>query len=347
MNRYKIGLTILAGLYVLFLMIAIFSSVVGVGLFKALLILAGLALLTIICVGGMVLLGPGPFWWEHFKPVFANPVAWGFLHIGFALLFWETSGEIWKLYWKPLLALELSVFVLCGITNKKVPFEKRLSRLLLEMQFVYLFIIAGVMICLGLFWGEFAANLDRAALSRLMNSKVELAVGNIERFTKDHQAKPLLKELNKLIKESEVRPLSKAKQKRADELKVAIQKIYAVPIEKRINWKEWWSGPKAQAKEVRPLTGIFKLPADGTIISKDVDGRKLKFKKGEVIRLKQLSSPPGKFWFINRRKISSFTINDPVYDTGRAIGDAIVELKSTGEEMMVQIQIIPRRRQRR
>ncbi|NIN92482.1 hypothetical protein GTO36_05780 [bacterium] len=350
MSRYRIGLTVLG---ILFVVIAIFSSMVGVGLFKGLLILVGLILLTIILIGGMIYLGPGPFWWNYFKPAFANPVAWGFLHIGFALLFWETSGEIWKVYWKPLLALELSVFVLCGITNKKKPFEKRLSRILLEMQFVYLFAIAGTMICLGLFWGEFAANLDRAALSRLMNSKVELAIANIERLAKDHQARPFLRELNMLAKESKKRILSKAELKRTDKLKATIQKIYAVLPEKRINWKKLWSRPEAQAKEVRPkkvrqLIGIFKLPIGEEIVGKDAKGRQLRYQKGEVIRLTQLTSPPGKYWFINKEKIPSFLIKKRVCVTGSAVGDGVIELKNdAGKELMVQVQIKTWRKRRR
>jgi len=349
MNRYRVALTVLVGI---FLIIAIFSSMVGVGLFKGLLILAGLALFTIICVGGMVLLGPGPFWWDYFKPSFAIPIAWGSFHLGFALLFWRTSGEIWALHWKALLVIELAALVLCLILNKRIPFEKRASRKLLVVLYVCLFVFAGVMITCRLFWGEFAANLDRATLYRLMDSQVELAVGNIEKFTKDHQARPFLEELNKLTKEGEKRLLSKAELKRTDKLKATIQKIYAVPPEKRINWKKWWSGPEVQAKQIpkpalRHLSGIFKLPADERIVSKDMDGRKLKYQRGEIIRLKQLSSPPGKFWFINRRKIPSFIVDEPVYATGRATGDAIIELKSTGKEMMVQAQIIPRRKRRR
>jgi len=352
MNRYRIGLTVLV---VLFLITAIFSSVVGVGLFKGLLILVGLTLLTIILIGGMVALRPGPFWWNYFKPVFANPVAWGFLHLAFALLFWEASGEIWKLYWKPLLALELSVFVLCAITNKEVLFEKRLSRLLLEMQFVYVFIIAGAMICISLFWGEFAANLNRAAIARLMTSRLELTLESMERSTKDHQAKPFQLELKELVKESKKRLLSKRELKKAAELKAKINGIYEVPLEKRIDWEKL--GPrKAQAepeppqpKPPRLLIATFKLPASGDLVSKDDQGRELKYRKGEVGRYKQLSSPLSTY-VIDCRSIGrgSYTVKNRIYVTGVAPANGKVELRAAGEKpMLVQVQIFPYRSRKR
>jgi hypothetical protein len=92
----------------------------------------------------------------------------------------------------------------------------------------------------------------------------------------------------------------------------------------------------------RYLSGIFKLPADGRIISRDVNGQELRYCQGERACFQQLSSP-GKFVVINQ-KIPSLIINRPIYTTGRAISSKKIELMTAGgKEIMIRVRIIPYR----
>lgn len=92
----------------------------------------------------------------------------------------------------------------------------------------------------------------------------------------------------------------------------------------------------------RHLSGIFKLPADGRIISRDVNGQELRYCQGERACFQQLGSP-GKFVVINQ-KIPSLTINRPIYTTGRAISSKKIELMTAGgKEIMIRVRIIPYR----
>lgn len=336
MNKYRMLLIILA---VLFAIIAIVSSAIGVGLLQSIFVIVAFILLLGIFVGGIAVLGAKEFWWGYFKPLAAVPIAWGLLHLGFTLMLPDISAEIWSRHWKFLMAFELFIITLCVIVNKKRPFERRISRWLMEMTLILFFIFAGAMIGCRLFAGEFTANLNRAMLFSLMNSRVELAVGNIEKSSKKHEVKFLLTELNRLSEESKNRSLSKPELERVEKLKAAVKKKYAVPDEKKIDWEKLFSFIKLNPS--RHLSGIFRLPADGRAVGRDVDGYELWYEKNEIIQLKQLSSP-GKYTFINQGgKIDSWTREYELFHTTPAIGRSKVELKSESEkELVIRVKII-------
>ena len=353
MNRYRIGLSVSV---VLFVVIAIFSSVVGVGLLQGFLILVSSILLLGIFIGGIAGLGAKDFWWEYFKPKAAIPISWGLLHLGFALMLPDVSKECWVLYWKLLMVIELSVFVLCLFLNKRVPFEKRTSRRLLTATYVLLFFITPVtMISCRLFAGEFAANLNRAMLFKLLTSKVELIEEDIEKLTKAYRAKPALekldelregaKKLDQLDENEKVKFFSELE--KMETWKTEVQRRYAVPDEKKPNW-DWLFGKPAEARVEHPrpkrhLFGTFKLPADGRIVSQDLNGQELWYQKGELVRFQQLGSPR-KFTVVNKRSThDSWSTNQTVRTSGQTrYSDKIQLMAAEGKEITVQVRIIPR-----
>lgn len=336
MNKYRAGLT---AMVILFAIIAIFSSIIGVGFFKGLLIFTALILLIIIFAGGIAALGAKVFWREYFKEFAAVPVAWGLLHVGFVLVLPDVSKEIWTLHWQYLMAIELCALTLCVFLSKGVPFAKRISRSLLMLIYVLLFIASGYMIGYRLFWGKAAADQDREKYSRLMISRTELMVRDIERNKQNHKAEPLFKELRRLTENSK-RELTKDEEQRVQTLKTSIQKIYEAPIKKSSA-----SRPLIyKHRRPRRLTAIFELPANGKTINQDRKGQKLSYRKGEQIQLEQLTSPPRKLTFVNRN-IPSWTRRQKICTSGPATKDGWVELRASGgEKITVQVRIIPCRR---
>jgi len=121
--------------------------------------------------------------------------------------------------------------------------------------------------------------------------------------------------------------------------------IVASPDEKpkRVRKKTKATKPiKKPIKKSRVLSGIFKLPADGTIIRQDIQGRKLYYKKGERVRFERLTSPPGAYACVNR-KIPSWKTKKRVYTSGRAIEDGSVSLMSLeGKILQIKVRIIHR-----
>lgn len=297
------------------------------------------------------------FWWEYFKPIAAVTVAWLLLHLVFALTIPEVSKEIWNHHLGLLMVIEISVFTLCWILNKKEPFEKRLSRKLLTGKYVYLLIAGVMMIGFRLFFGELAANLDRTMISQLISSRVELVAEDTERLIKAYRAKPALekmderhkkaKRLDQLDEKEKKKFFSKLKE--AETWKAEVQKEYAVPDDKKINWQKLWPFTKsAQAqKPPRRLSGIFKLPADGRIVSQDINGQELRYRKGEYVHFKQLGSP-GKFTIINRKNQKSphptwTTERKGVTSSRTKYNDKIQLMAAEGKKITVQVRIIPRR----
>jgi len=345
MSRYRIGLTTLNVLVGLFTAIAIFSSMVGVGLLQGFLILVSFILLLGIFIGGIASLGAKDFWWNYFKPDASVPVAWGLFHLAFVLMLPEVPPKLWALHWKIIITIELCAFVTCWILNKKEPFEERFSRKLLMAQYIHILIVAILMLGCRLFFGEFAADLNRETLYRLVGSEVELTAGNIEKHDKKHKAELPLAELNRLSQESKKRSLSKTELQRVERLKTRIKEIYAVPDDEKINWRKLLSfGKSAEAGTEDPsperrLSGIFKLPKDGTRVNKDVNGLELPHFEGEVGHFRQLG-PIGEFVAINR-EIASLRITQPVYTTGPATSDGKVDLMATGgKDIIVEVTII-------
>jgi hypothetical protein len=93
-------------------------------------------------------------------------------------------------------------------------------------------------------------------------------------------------------------------------------------------------------KPVRRLSGIFKLPKDGTKVTKDINGHEYSYLKGEKGYFWQLG-PTGQFTVLNK-KISSLVIDQPTYTTGPAISDGKVELMATGgKDVIVELKILP------
>jgi len=265
-NKHKTALTVSAGL---FLIITILSSMVG-GLLQFFLILAAFILLLGIFIGGTVIFGWEKFWWGHFKPTAAIPIAWGLFHLAFVFMLPDVPGKLWTLHWKLIIVIEISAFVLCMLLNKRTTFEERTSRKLLSAHYVYFFIAAGIMIICRLFFGEFAANLNRTVLSKLVNSKVELVAEDTERLIKAYRAKPALEKLDELRqKAKKLGRLDKKEKKeffsefkKMEARKAEVRKEYAVPEDKKINWREWWPfGKSAEARIEPSLAGTFGMPA--------------------------------------------------------------------------------------
>ncbi len=107
--------------------------------------------------------------------------------------------------------------------------------------------------------------------------------------------------------------------------------------------------PQANNKQTikqspRQLVGIFKLPANGTIVNKDVNGQELWYKKGEYVRFQQLGSL-GKFRVVNKRPIHpNWTTSRRVASSGRTkYSDKVRLMAADGEETIVQAWIISKR----
>lgn len=290
-------------------------------------------------------------WWGYFKPLAAVPVTWYLYHLLFYLMSPDLAQAIWNIHWHYLMVIELTVIALNSIVNKDTPFEKRTSRKLMVATYVQTFIIAGIIIIFRIGWSETAANLNRAMLSMLVNSKTELLVEDTEKLTKAYRAKPALEKMDELHKKA--KNLDQLDEEKKDKFfselekmeswKAEAQKEYTVPDDKKINWQKLWSFGKSaeDRKPPRRLSGILKLPADEEIVDKDTKGQTLYHKKGERLHFVQLTDPTGSFWVVNHR-IPSFQIKRKNYITGRAVADGIIELKSAGgKEIMVQVRIIP------
>jgi len=298
-------------------------------------------------------MGLKEIWWGYFKPLAAIPVAWYSYHLIFYLMSPGIARAIWDIHWYYLMVIELVVIALNSIINKKTPFEKRISRKLMVVTYVQTFIIAGIMIIFRIGWSETAANLNRATLSMLVNSKTELQVEDTEKLTKAYRVKPALEKMDEIHKKAKKLDQLDEKEKKKffselekmESWKAEAQKEYAVPDEKKIDWQKLWPFGKtaeAQAEQPRRLSGIFKLPADGKIIDRDVNGRKLPYRKGEQIQLQQLNLPPEKLTFVNHN-IPSWTRRQRIYTSDPATEDGKVELMSPeGKAIAVQVRIIPR-----
>jgi len=332
MNKYRI--TFIASIF-LFVILSVISSIIGTGLFQSFLILTAFILLLGISIGGIAILGHKKFWWDYFKPLTALPIAWGLLHLGFALTFPDSSKEIWAVHWKLLIVIELSVFTLNSITNKDTSFEKRTSQKLLVTSFVLLFIITGTMITYRLFWGESAVNLDKSISYRLIASKVDLIAGNIKELTNDRKTKPMLEELKWLNKEAEKRFLTEAEEKKKEKLITDIKKQYKTPTSSNISFVT----SAIAATKSPSITREFGIPAM-TEIDRDTSGQKLRFLAGDKIVIEILNEPfeKRKLVFLNQTKISVQIRKRITTLWGRNPG--FVEFINTGKEpFFVQVKI--------
>lgn len=98
-------------------------------------------------------------------------------------------------------------------------------------------------------------------------------------------------------------------------------------------------------KSSRHLSGIFKLPADGSLITKDTSGRELRYQKGEHVRFEQIGSP-GKFTVVNQRPLhGTWSTNRVEYTSARTQYSDKIQLRSSAErELLIQTTILSRRR---
>ena len=97
---------------------------------------------------------------------------------------------------------------------------------------------------------------------------------------------------------------------------------------------------KAQVEKPRRVSGIFKLPADETIVDKDITGQEIWYKEGEFVNFQQLGQA-AKFTVINRRETHpTWTTKQERVTSGRTKYSDKVRLKSKGGELMVRVTII-------
>lgn len=331
MNRYRITLGILTGTFIL---VSILSSAIGTGLLQGFLILLAILLLIGIFVWGMVKLGIEDFWWNYFKPTAALPIAWGTLHLGFAIMFPDAFEQIWEVHRGLLIMINICAFTLNSIVNKQTDFEKRTSRWLLATTYVLLFIVSGIMMGYKLLDGKSAADMDKEISSAFAMSKIELISGKIEENNKKNKSKSYFVALNNLLEKSaEGHIFSLPELKNVERLKARIKKIYP-----KDNKPKTDSTSQPQPRAKRTVSAIFKLPADGTIVDCDTKGKKFHFKKGGWLHLQQLSQT-GKYVWINH-KMPSWSTKQKSCKTGPHTGDGIVELMScSGRDMRIKITV--------
>lgn len=347
MNKYKVGMI---SALALFSLLCVAATAVG-GLARLIFISMSSILLLAIIVAGMIVAAveKKSAWWDYFKPLAAVPIAWGLLHLCFVLMFPDVSVNIWALHWKLLLVIEIVVFVLNTILSKNIPFPQRGSRKRLVFINVMLFVFALWLMVVRLFDGNFAASLNRELFGRLISSQVEQSGQKIEKLSKLQEVQPFLDELDEWEKKAEKRPLIETELKRVNELTKKSKKKFEVPELQKIKWEEiwpvtWlldikeWAEKDKKAPDVRPLSGIFKLP-DGVIVDKTIDGREIWDKKGWRVQYRQLGEP-GRFVIVNT-KIPSWETNKPVITSGRVKKEGKKRLMSiAGKELMVQVKIV-------
>ena len=290
-------------------------------------------------------------WWRYFKPLAAIPVAWYVYHLILYLMFPDISRLIWDFHWSYLMAAELSLIVINSIINKNTPFEERTSRKLMLATYVQTFIVLILVIGFRIGWSETAANLDRLMLATSVKSRTEFLAEETEKLIKAHRTKSTLEKMDRLrekakkLGESDEKTRAEffSEYEKMEAWKAEVQKEYAVLEEQKIDWRKFW--PFSRKTEIRDrsthrLSGIFELPANVAIIDRDVNGRELRYYKGERIQLQQLNSPPEPLTFVNH-KTPSWTRSQKVCTSGPATEDGKVELMSPERKSItVQVRII-------
>jgi len=101
--------------------------------------------------------------------------------------------------------------------------------------------------------------------------------------------------------------------------------------------------PKQKVSTTQPrvsqmLSGTFKLPADGTIVSDNTKGQKISYKEGQYIRFEQLTTL-GKFVCVNR-STPSWETKERSCVSGPTSGNGIVKLMScSGRDMSIKVTV--------
>lgn len=237
------------------------------------------------------------FWWKYFKELAAVPVAWYVLHFVIYLIFPDVAREIRDYHWNCLMAIEISAPVLTFIVNKRIFFEERYSRKLLQATYVAIF--AGtlfVVLPLRLLFGETVAKWDRFLNYRMISSRVALTTRNIEKLSLERKIKPQSDELKKLHKKAEDgRGLPPSESLRTKDLSVRILSKVKASLPPKIREPK---KPKPVVRPVPPrrLSGVFNLKP-GEIYNTGIKIRHEDFRKGPILYLRQ--NEPKIFWFVN------------------------------------------------
>lgn len=93
----------------------------------------------------------------------------------------------------------------------------------------------------------------------------------------------------------------------------------------------------------RHLSGIFKLPADGTIVDRDINGKELWYNKDERVHFRQLIKPPVKFTVVNRKTAHpTWTTDRKSVTSGRnEYSDKVMLKAAEGKTVQVKVKIVP------
>ncbi|MBU1177158.1 MAG: hypothetical protein ABIG88_01265 [Patescibacteria group bacterium] len=106
----------------------------------------------------------------------------------------------------------------------------------------------------------------------------------------------------------------------------------------KITNKTSTSTAQQKPRASRTLSATFKLPADGTIVSRDENGREISYKKGQYVRFEQLTAS-GKFVYVNPDS-PSWETNKRSCISGPASSDGTIKLMScSGREMSLRVTV--------
>ena len=170
------------------------------------------------------------WWWKFFKPYFCLPIAWGLLHVIFALfcpsIFYYTFTNLLNI----VIITEITVFVLNAIVNKNIDFEKRFSRKALLYTYVIIFIITIGLIPNKVLYGEKYAKWDRKLYVKMTASQVELLGEKTNQASESHLIKEKMATLKKLNNEAKERTLTPNELKEIENL---VTEIKEIPVKKK------------------------------------------------------------------------------------------------------------------
>ncbi|MBU1255846.1 hypothetical protein KKH35_03170 [Patescibacteria group bacterium] len=165
------------------------------------------------------------WWWKFFKPYFCLPIAWGLLHVIFALfcpsIFYYTFTNLLNI----VIITEITIFVLNTIVNKNIDFEKRFSRKALLYTYVIIFIITIGLIPNKVLYGEKYAKWDRKLYIKMTASQVELLGEKTNQASESHLIKKKMAALEKLNDKAKKRTLTPNELKKVKDLVAEIKKI--------------------------------------------------------------------------------------------------------------------------
>ncbi|MBL7053382.1 MAG: hypothetical protein ISS02_01860, partial [Candidatus Portnoybacteria bacterium] len=260
------------------------------------------------------------WWWNFFKPLFCLPIAWGMLHIIYALLFPRAFFFTFTHLLGILVSVEIAVFMLNTVINKNTKFENRFSRVMLVGVYVIILLIGIGTIPGKLLYGEKFAELDRKLHHKMFVSITEVINEEANQASESHEINIRMNRLEGLKKIANERVLTLNELEEKERIKTEIYKISSLKT------KETKEDNNSQKEDV--LAGIksskiFILPP-GEIVGRDRNGKICPVNTGQKIRFIQLNEP-GRFWVMGD-KIPSYSIGKNDYTTGSALAPGTVEL---------------------